>query len=443
MSVYFWGMCFAMLIYVVIGFLASKKVKNANDFYVAGRQAPMILIAGSIIASYASTGLYMGDAAQSYDGAFAPLRIVVSMEVVGYIIGAIFFGRFLRRSKALTIPEFFERRFCSKKIRLLAAITAITTMTVYLLSVVQGIGTLMNVVTGVDYNFCIMLTVLAFTLLTVMSGSRGVLLTDTLMAGLFTVVQIIAILVIVSKAGGWYSAIGQIAANPATSDLLSWGGRPGPLYDTGWENIIWSIMAGFVWMSVCMVGPWQSSRYLMAKDEHAVIRSAPIAMIGVFLIEFLVNMTAVILHLFDPDITESSHIMIWGAMNVLPTVLGVMLLVGILSAGISSATTFLSQIGASFANDLIMPNMDSENEMESQRAVRIGRFAMIAVSLVVLVVAILNPPSIYWIMFLGGSIAACAWMPVALASVLSKRVTKTGAFCGMLCAGFDHGAGAR
>ena len=63
MSVYFWGMCFAMLIYVVIGFLASKKVKNANDFYVAGRQAPMILIAGSIIASYASTGLYMGDAA--------------------------------------------------------------------------------------------------------------------------------------------------------------------------------------------------------------------------------------------------------------------------------------------------------------------------------------------------------------------------------------------
>jgi len=45
---------------------------------------------------------------------------------------------------------------------------------------------------------------------------------------------------------------------------------------------------------------------------------------------------------------------------------------------------------------------------------------------------VLNPPSIFWIMFLGGYIAACAWMPVALASVLSKRVTKTGAFLGML-----------
>lgn len=34
--------------------------------------------------------------------------------------------------------------------------------------------------------------------------------------------------------------------------------------------------------------------------------------------------------------------------------------------------------------------------------------------------------------FLGGAIVASAWMPVALASVLSSRITKTGAFVGML-----------
>ena len=57
MNVYFFGMCVAMVLYVIIGFVISRKVKNANDFYVAGRRAPTFLIAGSIIASYASTGL--------------------------------------------------------------------------------------------------------------------------------------------------------------------------------------------------------------------------------------------------------------------------------------------------------------------------------------------------------------------------------------------------
>ncbi|MEE0839429.1 MAG: hypothetical protein U0L72_02610, partial [Acutalibacteraceae bacterium] len=42
------------------------------------------------------------------------------------------------------------------------------------------------------------------------------------------------------------------------------------------------------------------------------------------------------------------------------------------------------------------------------------------------------PPQIFWITYLGATIVACSWLPVALASVWSKRVTKTGAFCGML-----------
>ena len=33
---------------------------------------------------------------------------------------------------------------------------------------------------------------------------------------------------------------------------------------------------------------------------------------------------------------------------------------------------------------------------------------------------------------LGATVVACAWLPVAIASIWSKRVTKTGAFCGML-----------
>ena len=62
MNVYLIGMIIAMVIFLIIGFVVSKKVQSAEDFYVAGRQAPVILIAGSLVASYSSTGMFMGDA---------------------------------------------------------------------------------------------------------------------------------------------------------------------------------------------------------------------------------------------------------------------------------------------------------------------------------------------------------------------------------------------
>ena len=169
MNIYFLGMCFSMFVYIIIGMVVSKRVKSVDEYYVAGRRAPVFLISGSLIASYASTSMFMGDAAQCYDGAFSSLIILSTMQTAGYIIGAVFFGRYLRRSKVLTIPDFFEKRFCSTKIKKLAAITAIVTMTVYLLSIIQGICTLMNVVTDVDYKLCVILSLLVITFVTVLS----------------------------------------------------------------------------------------------------------------------------------------------------------------------------------------------------------------------------------------------------------------------------------
>ncbi|MDO5338343.1 MAG: sodium:solute symporter family protein [Eubacteriales bacterium] len=424
MNIYFIGMCISMAVYLVIGMVISTKIKDADDFYVAGRKAPVLLIAGSMIASYTSTGMFMGDAAQCYDGAFSSIILFAGMQSAGYIIGAVFFGRYLRRGKVLTIPEYFGKRFCSKKMRMLAAITAIITMTVYLLSVIQGIGTLMNVVTGVNYNICIVLALAVFTFISVTSGSRGVLITDTLMASVFTVSLLIGAVMISKNAGGWFHAVRDIAANESTRQILSWGGKPGALYQTGLENVIWGLNYGVVWMSVCMVGPWQSSRYLMARDENVVVRSSFFAALGVFVLEFVSGIAAVMVNVVNYDMEDSSKVLIWAAMNMMPKLLGVILLTGVLAAGISSATTFLSLIGASVANDII-----GSTQRESIFA---GRAAMVVASAIVLCVAVFNPPAIFWIMLLGGAIVSSSWMPVALASIFSKRLTKTGAFCGML-----------
>lgn len=134
--------------------------------------------------------------------------------------------------------------------------------------------------------------------------------------------------------------------------------------------------------------------------------------------------TAALLNVLHPEISSSSHIWIWTAMNVLPKVLGVILMTGVLFAGFSSATTFLSLIGASIANDIV--------PVQRKNSIKYGRIAMVVVSSIVLACALTNPPAIFAIMFLGGATAASSWMPVAFGSIFSKRMTEVGAFYGMI-----------
>lgn len=96
MNIYFAGMIISMAAYIVLGFVISRSVKNANDFYVAGRNAPTLLITGSLVASYCSTGLFMGDVGEAYDGFYVPVLITVAMLVTGYVLGSIFFRQVLK-----------------------------------------------------------------------------------------------------------------------------------------------------------------------------------------------------------------------------------------------------------------------------------------------------------------------------------------------------------
>lgn len=423
MNVFLIGMVISMIIYIIVGLVISKGVKSTNDFFVAGRRAPTFLLVGSLVASYCGTGLYFGDAGESFAGIFSPLMMLGAMLIVGYVLGGVFFGRYLRRSECNTIPEFFGKRFDSPALKKLAAVTQLVTIIVYLLSTIQGIGTLMTLVTGLDYKLCIILALVTFSILTVTSGSKGVLITDTIMFSLFTIVTVVVIIISTAKGGGWFNIVENLAqTNP---EVLSWAGNPDYLYPTGGQNMVWAFAYGIVWMSVCMVAPWQASRYLMAKNEHSVIRSSIWAAFLVFVLEFIVKCGAALLNYFSPELADQSHIIIWASTTLVPTVLGVVMVTGILAAGISSATTFLSIIGTSVVNDFF-------NIKDDRKKLHTVRITIVIAAIIVMLLAVFNPPQVFWIMFLGATVVACSWLPVCIASIWSKRITKTGAFCGML-----------
>ena len=105
---------------------------------------------------------------------------------------------------------------------------------------------------------------------------------------------------------------------------------------------------------------------------------------GVMVVTIALYFAAAFVRNLNGDL-PGSEAMIWAATHVLPPVIGMLLLIGISAAGISSASTFLSLIGFSVVNDILPDAGDDRKKLAR------SRWAMLAVSLVVLVLAYLNP----------------------------------------------------
>ena len=102
MNVYLVGVIISFIIYLIVSFVVSKYVKGADDYFVAGRNAPTGLIVGSMVASLISTGLFLGDSGEAYNGIWIATAGCAAISAGGYVVGAIFFSRFLRRADVYT-----------------------------------------------------------------------------------------------------------------------------------------------------------------------------------------------------------------------------------------------------------------------------------------------------------------------------------------------------
>ena len=430
------GIVVSLACYLAVGWYAGQRVKHLEDFFVAGRNAPTVLILGTLVASFMSTNAFIGEAGMSYQG-HAPLVIIMTcFNCLGYIIGAVFFGRYLRRSKALTVPAYFRARFASRRIQIFAGISIVAGLSAYLLAVTWGMALIITEVTGFSEVAAILLVWASYTLFTLYSGSRGVILTDTVMFVLFSGIIVVTCFFIVDAAGGWFTAIESLATYQDKPGIIAWHGRIGSdvYWQTPWEALIWASILGVAWGIVVAVSPWQTSRYLMARSEHVVIRSACGALIAMLLLYLVTNFAAATVNLVNPDITPADSTMIWVAQNLLPTALGAVLICGVLAAGLSSASTFLSLVGFSVSHDILGDGTEEGAAAvgETQVQLRAARIAMLAVGLSVIGLALMLPRNIYWLTHFAGPLFASSWGVVAFMSVWSKRITESGAFWGMV-----------
>ena len=414
------------MIYIAIGSYAGRGIKKLDDYFVAGRRAPTLLILGTLVASVMSTAIFMGEAAFTYDSQFGAYLLFPGIAVTGYTLGALFFGVYLRRSRAPTVADFFGQRFQSRRLQQFAGFTIILGLGGYLLIVTQGAAILLSDLTGLQFVTSLVIAWSSYTLFTMYSGSKGVIITDTLMFLLFMGATVVFVVYIVDGFGGISTAITDLTQIESKQGIASWVGIVGEGTDwpTALDYVIWAVVIDISWALVYAVGPWQASRHLMARNEHVVLRAAILASFCVIVLQMLVYGAGGLINLAKVDITPSETVLIWAAKSLVPEMLGALLLAGIIAAALSSASTFLSLVGFSIGNDM--------GKKPLAQTVNKTRKIMLATSLIVLVCCYFFPPNIFWFMLFIGTVFGSSWGPVGLMSIWSNRITKDGAFWGMV-----------
>ena len=416
----------SIIVFIAIGYYAGRNVKDLDDYYVAGRRAPTILIVGTLVASLFSATIFLGEAGFTYDGQMGPYLLFPGIAGAGYVYGALLFGRYLRRSKAQTVADYFGQRFNSRRIQQVSGLIIIVALGIYLLVVTQGAALLLVELTDLSYHQSLAVAWFSYTFFTLYAGSTGVILTDTLMFLLFAVATVAFGIYIINDLGGIQAAVEGMTTVESKPDIAAWHGTVGEdrYWLTGWDYLIWAITIDIAWSVVYAVSPWQASRHMMARNEHVVLRAAILTCLAIIVLQFFIYGVAGLINIYNPDIDPSEIVLIWAAQNLVPDLLGALRLAGIMAAALSSASTFLSLVGFSASNDI----MPSKQPLSLNKT----RVVVLGVGLVTLAISFVFPPNIFWLMLFIGTVFTSSWGPVALMSVWSSRITANGALWGMI-----------
>lgn len=113
-----------LVIVTVVGFVASRREKVSDDYFLAGRNLTWWIIGGSMIAANISTHHFIGMSGRAYEVGLA----IASFEwlaAIALVLYGKFFLPYYLKSRITTMPEFLEQRFHHRVRRAYAIISLI------------------------------------------------------------------------------------------------------------------------------------------------------------------------------------------------------------------------------------------------------------------------------------------------------------------------------
>lgn len=411
----------------VIGMITGRKSKNLADFTVGGRSAGAWLSALSYGTAYFSAVMFVGYAGKT-GLSFGLWGILAGIgnAVFGSLLAWLILARKTRdvssRLKIKTMPDYFEKRYNSPKMKTFSAVIIFIFLIPYSASVYSGLASVADVLLGIDDTvFLIIIAVLAILLVTL--GGYLVQARADFVQGIVMMVGVVLLIVCVircDKVGG-LAGLAEYANSPQGLPQLS---------GSQWV----SLMATVLMTSFGTWGlPQMIQKYFGIKDDKQAKRGIVISTVFAFLIAGGGYFIGSLCHRFFTvgiDMPAADYIvpeMLKAAK--LPSVLLGVIVVLLLSASVSTLCSITLSASTTLTMDLVAVKINPG--MSDKRKSSLTKIFCILFVILSYIVANTKTPILDMMSYSWGIISGSFLAPYVLA-LYCKWLNKSGAWSGMI-----------
>ncbi len=436
---------------VLIGVYFGRKGsgENSHEFYLGGRKLGPLVTAMSAEASDMSSYLLMGLPGLAYLCGVAEVGWTAIGLAVGTYLNWLIVAKRIRRYSAnlgaITVPDFFSRRYRDEKhvLSCIAAIVILVFFIPYTASGFKAVGTLFNSLFNVDYHVAMIIGAVVIIGYTVLGGFLAVSTTDLIQSIFMSIALVVIVFFGINQAGGMGAVVENAKALPGYLHLTQgYDAASGAAGTFGGLSIASTLAWGLGYFGM----PHILLRFMAIRDEKELTLSRRIASawvvvamgVAVFIgiIGYSVSVAGQVPFLTTSAESETIIIKMANLMSrsgVFFALMAGIILAGILAATMSTADSQLLTAASSVSQDL-MENF-FHIKMSTKTAMLAARLTVVAIAVVGVVLAWDPNSSVFRVVSFAWAGFGAAFGPVVLFALFWKRSTKLGALAGMVSGG--------
>lgn len=270
-----------ILLNLLLGWVLSKKVETAEDFYLGRRTTPWWAIGISVIATYVSALSFLGGPAWSYSESLAVIAIHLNYPIVVFLVITLFLPFFFNSGVA-SIYEYMEKRFGAASRAVISGVFLVS-QALTSAAILYATSLVIEFITGIDVRWAIVIVTVVALVYTMMGGITAVIWTDVIQAGVLFVGALIIFFALINNMP---MPLGE------TLEMLKGEGKMNPLdlsLDLKVEATVWSGIIAMTIFHVTVYGANQMmvQRTLAAKNIGDAKKSFLLMGFAAFFIYFL------------------------------------------------------------------------------------------------------------------------------------------------------------
>lgn len=432
-----------LLFMLVVGFMFSKKTSSSGEFYLGNRKLGPIVTAMSAEASDMSSWLLMGLPGVALAGSIAEASWTAIGLAVGTYINWLIVARRIRvyseHCDAITVPQFFEKRFHdnSHSLRGIAALIIVIFFIPYTASGFSACGKLFSSLFNVGYVPAMLISALVIVGYTTMGGFLAASTTDLVQSIVMTVALAFVLFYGVTNAGGVGAVIENAKALPGYFSLVSQNTK-GAVSSYGGLTIASTLAWGLGYFGM----PHILLRFMAIRNEKEIRRSRRIASVWVVIAMFVAIAIGVIgyslqntgfISVDDPETIIVKMAEVISTHGVLFALFGGVILAGILASTMSTADSQLLAAASSISEDIAQGVFGVK--LSKRTAMVLARLTVLGIAIIALLLALDPESSVFRVVSFAWAGFGATFGSAMLAALFWKRANRTGALSGMIAAG--------